>query len=153
MDVVYSNDTHCVKCATSLYPWGMNDRTLAQRIQDRIDTAYSGVQADFARALGVSTSTVNAWLKGRIALPQLEIRRRLANELGVRHVELFVLAGELDPSEIGDGPPPPFPPDDPRAAIMDALRAVTAEEAGYLLPLVESAIRMAHRQEGANLTR
>lgn len=133
-----------------LYATRMNERTLAQLIGDRIATAYGGQQAPFARAVGVSTQTVNNWVHGKVALPQVDARRRLARELGVRHVELFVLAGELEPDEIGPGAPPPFLPDDPRAAIMDDLRAISAEEAAYIRPIVAGAIRMAQRAQQPN---
>ncbi len=47
-----------------------------------------------------------------MSLPQIDARRRLAKEFGITHVELLVVMGELDATEMRI-------PDDPRS---DAVR-------------------------------
>lgn len=65
-----------------------------------------------SRATGFSTTTISAWRRGKVALPQLETRRRLASELGITHVQLLVAMGELTEEEVNL-------PEDPRS---DAVR-------------------------------
>lgn len=55
---------------------------------------------DLARAIGKSAAYVSQLEAGKIALPNADIRRRLAKELGVSHLDLLVAAGEIDRSEI-----------------------------------------------------
>lgn len=92
------------------YREGMK-KALKDLLADRIDTAYGGSQAAFARATGFTPQTVNTWLKGKVTLPQIEARRRLAQELGLSHLELLVVMGELSEDEIDL-------PVDPRSAAV-----------------------------------
>lgn len=55
---------------------------------------------DLARAIGKSAAYVSQLEAGKIALPNADIRRRLARELGVSHLDLLVAAGEIDRAEI-----------------------------------------------------
>jgi len=92
------------------------EKTLAALVRDRINTAYGGNQAAFSRATGFSTQTISTWLSGKVSLPQLDARRRLARELGVSHIELLIAAGELTEEEaLGAGatltPDSALPPD------------------------------------------
>lgn len=108
---------------------GKRSCALADLLRRRIASAYGGNQAAFARATQLTPQTVNAIVHGKVALPEtIEYRRRLARELGVRHVDLFVLAGELGAEEIDPQPDGPFAPDDPRAVVVDLLRRVSNED-------------------------
>lgn len=57
-------------------------------------------QTTLVERSGVSKSHLSQIEVGKIALPNAEIRRRLAAALGVSHVDLLVAAGELLPEEI-----------------------------------------------------
>jgi transcriptional regulator with XRE-family HTH domain len=76
---------------------------LAALLRERINTAYGGNQSEFSRATGFSPQAVSAWLKGKVTLPQIDARRRLARELGISHVDLLIAAGELTRQEAESG--------------------------------------------------
>ena len=76
------------------------EKTFSALVKERIDAAYRGSQAEFARATGFKPQTVNTWLKGRVTLPQLAARRVLARELGISMVDLLVALGELERSDV-----------------------------------------------------
>lgn len=76
------------------------EKTFADLVRDRIDNAYGGKQSAFAAATGFKPQTVNTWLKGRVTLPQLDARRRLARELGVSMIDLMISMGELEKSDV-----------------------------------------------------
>lgn len=100
--------------------------TLAALLRDRINTAYNGNQSDFARATGFTNQAVSAWLKGRVTLPQIDARRRLAKELGISHVELLVVVGELSEAELQESGLQGVEPESP--AEQAILREVRAHE-------------------------
>lgn len=99
---------------------GGMSRPLKDLIQERIDTAYGGNQAAFARALGIKPQTLGTWLRGKSALPQIDARRRLARELGLTHIEVLVAAGELAEEEAAI-------PDDPRSDAVRRLQPMIDE--------------------------
>ncbi len=76
------------------------DKNLADLIQERIDDAYGGSQAEFSRATGFTKQAVSSWLKGKAAVPQIDARRRLARELGISHLDLLIAVGEIDTEEV-----------------------------------------------------
>jgi transcriptional regulator with XRE-family HTH domain len=78
------------------------EKSFAQLLKERIDREYGGSQAEFARRTGFTKQAVGAWLKGKVSLPQLDARRRLARELGISHIDLLVAVGELDASEVAE---------------------------------------------------
>ena len=121
-----------------LYGVTMNRRTLTDLVTDRIATAYGGNQAAFARAVGISVQAVNNWVKGKVTLPRIDARRRLAAELGIRHVDLFVLAGELEEAEVG-----PEPEVTPAARQFTALTAdLTEAQTARVLAIVRNTVAL-----------
>lgn len=73
--------------------------TLRDLISARIDEL--GVpQAEYARRVGISAAHLNQILKGKIDLPRGDVRRRLADDLGITVLDMLVLAGELAPEDI-----------------------------------------------------
>lgn len=77
----------------------MEAPSLAEAIQQRIrQTGLS--QRKFADRIGLTSSHLNSLVTGKISLPTPEVRRRLAQELGISHVQLLVLVGELRDDEI-----------------------------------------------------
>jgi transcriptional regulator with XRE-family HTH domain len=78
----------------------MNATPLARLVRERIDRVYGENQAAFARAVGMSPQSVSALLKGKVSLPQVDARRRLARELRIPHLDLLILAGEIDAEEV-----------------------------------------------------
>lgn len=73
--------------------------TLGELVRRRIDAAYGGNQRAFARATGITPQSVYALVHDKVQLPQPHARRVLARELGLTHVRLLVLAGELTEDE------------------------------------------------------
>lgn len=49
---------------------------------------------------GLRRSDVNAIEHGRVTLPGADKRRKLADALGIRHVDILVAAGELSEDEV-----------------------------------------------------
>lgn len=86
-------------------------KTLADMLNERISSAYGGNKAEFARANGFSQQAVNTWTKGKVTLPQIDARRRLAKELGISHLELLVVLGEISEEEASL-------PEDPRSDMV-----------------------------------
>lgn len=56
------------------------------------------------KSLAGSASTSPAYISqiegGRVGLPNADLRRRLADALGVPHIEIFIAAGELNRDEL-----------------------------------------------------
>ena len=62
----------------------------------------AGLRAtDLASASGLTKSYISELERGKIALPNADIRRRLARALGVSHLDLLVAAGEITSAELG----------------------------------------------------
>lgn len=98
--------------------------TFSQLVADRIENAYGGNQSAFARAAGFTPQTVNTWLKGKVTLPQIDARRRLAKELGISHLELLVIVGELDASEVQEAGAQGVVSDTGEQRILEEFRAI-----------------------------
>lgn len=92
--------------------------SLGELIRRHVAIAYGGNQAAFARAIGEDPSKVNRWVKGGVARPEPEARRRLARELRVRHVDILVASGELWPDEVEPMPEAPHSEADDLLASM-----------------------------------
>lgn len=58
-------------------------------------------QTALAESVGLSRSHMGQIESGKIALPNADIRRRLATALGVSHLDLLVAAGEITQAELG----------------------------------------------------
>lgn len=58
-------------------------------------------QSELADLAGIPRPHLSDIERGRIALPNADLRRRLAAALGVSHVDLLVAAGELTQEEAG----------------------------------------------------
>ena len=86
-------------------------------LEHHIETRYEGSAAAMSRATGFTTTTISAWRRGKVTLPQIETRRQLANELGISHLELLVALGELADHEVKL-------PDDPRSSAVRRLAPV-----------------------------
>lgn len=85
--------------------------------------ARSETLTDFAKRAGLTKSEVSAIENGKIGLPGGEKRRRIAEALGVRHVDILVAAGELAADEIPqEGEPRElFPSGDIRSMLVTML--------------------------------
>lgn len=97
----------------------------------RIDLGLT--QEAVSDAAGIGRSHLSQIESGKIGLPNAGIRRRLAEVLEVRHVDLLVAAGELDEAEVREGRQPPASEldrlaerldDDARAALLGVARAL-----------------------------
>lgn len=73
--------------------------SLAELVAQRIATL--GVsQVDYAIRMGVERSVLHNVLSGKSLLPKEPFRRKLASDLGITVLDIFVLAGELQPDDI-----------------------------------------------------
>lgn len=58
-------------------------------------------QTELADSIGIARAHLAQIESGKIALPNADIRRRLAVALGVSHLDLLVAAGEITQAELG----------------------------------------------------
>lgn len=121
--------------------------TLAQLVRQRIDTAFGGNKAAFARAIGVSPQTTGQLVSGQTTLPTVEVRRRLARELGISHIQIFIMAGELDESEVREAGVEGVVEEGPRAHLHAVIDQYEWEwgEALTMAEMVQALMR--HRDE------
>ena len=77
--------------------------TMGSYIKER-RLALSMTQADLGGAVGVDKAYISQSERGKVALPSADPRRRLAEALQLRHVDLLIAAGELEPDEIPGEP-------------------------------------------------
>lgn len=64
-------------------------------------------QQEFADRVGVSQAYISSMERGSVRMPDVEIRRRLADALGMTHVDLLIGCRELEPEEVTSGPSRP----------------------------------------------
>lgn len=64
-------------------------------------------QTRLAELVGTSRGYMSQIEAGRTQLPNPSLRRRLAEALGVRHLDLLIAAGELTSDEVPQAGPPP----------------------------------------------
>lgn len=88
------NDPATVWCMT----------TLGDYIRDQRVAMGFRTQGEFAEHAGINRAHLSQIESGKIALPNADLRRRLARALGVTHVEILVRAGELDRAEVSAMP-------------------------------------------------
>lgn len=80
----------------------MESESLSAAVLKRIEELGIS-QRGYAERIGMSSSHVNQLVKGRIALPSAEVRRKLADDLGVSHLDILIAAGELTREEAEAG--------------------------------------------------
>lgn len=74
--------------------------TLGAFVAKRREELGIRTQTELGRRTGLPRTTINRIETGVTQLPQPDIRRRLAQALGVSHLDLLVAAGELTEDEI-----------------------------------------------------
>lgn len=57
-------------------------------------------QVEVADRVGISQTYLSNLERGRVHLPDVEVRRRLAEALRLSHVDILIAAGELDAHEL-----------------------------------------------------
>lgn len=80
----------------------MNTRAgtqLGELVAQRIAT-LGITQADYAARMGVERNTLHNILSGKATLPKEPFRRLLAADLGITVLDIFLMAGELQPEDI-----------------------------------------------------
>lgn len=86
-------------------------------------------QAQVGDSAGITKSHMSQIESGKIALPNADIRRRLAAALGVSHLDLLVAAGEITEAELGTSVGVvEVADDDPRERAIQRLRNITWTE-------------------------
>lgn len=63
-------------------------------------------QVELSLAADVSQPLISDIERGQTKLPNADARRKIAQALGIRHVDLLVAAGELWPDELPGATPP-----------------------------------------------
>lgn len=103
--------------------------------------------AAFARALDESQSIVGRWANGKITRPTADARRKLARELGVRHVDILVMAGELWPSEVRDVATPVAAP---RSEVEALFESLTPARQRMVLQMLRDVARGQEQRQAVN---
>ena len=66
-------------------------------------------QMEMAERIGISQAYLSSMERGGVRMPDVEIRRRLADVLRMTHLELLMAIDELSPEEAGQAPRPIVP--------------------------------------------
>lgn len=100
------------------------ERTLGEYIRERREVLGLN-QTELSRRADVPRETINRLENNKTALPFADTRRRLANALGVSHIDLLIAAGELNPDEVRvAGVELVVPPDPIAEAMIAKLRRI-----------------------------
>lgn len=67
-------------------------------------------QTELAERAGISQAYLSSMERGLVRMPDVEIRRRLAEALRMTHVQLLLDIEELSPAELGQTAPTPVVP-------------------------------------------
>lgn len=116
--------------SSSVERFSIGNMTIAQMLAARLEKSGE-TQAAFARQLGISPQTFNALLKGDIKVPTADVRRKLAREFNLRHVDILVMVGELARDEI-EADPRPFSFDSEHAAVSALIPQLDETDARIL---------------------
>lgn len=102
--------------------------TLAEYLKQKREE--QGILASqLADKAGLTRSHISEIERGKIALPNADIRRRLAAALGVSHLDLLVAAGEITEAELGTSVGLVERDDqDPRELLIDRIRELPWHE-------------------------
>lgn len=106
----------------------MAQNSLATLILNRVKELGISQRA-YADRMGLSASHMNGLVHGKIQLPRPELRRRLAHDLGLTHLDLLVMAGEINADEIPvEGAPRDlFPSGSIHAEVVKELTGMTED--------------------------
>ncbi len=120
-------------------PLGSYIRTYRERSGESVTS--------LATRVGIGKSHLSQIEKGKITLPGADARRRLAKILGISHLDLLVLAGEVTDDEIaGTGSEGiVFDKNDPRIEVANLLRLLRDDDVPAVCLMVE---RLAQRRKG-----
>lgn len=77
----------------------VRQEALSELVARRIDDLGIS-QVDYAIRMGVERSVLHNVLTGKSVLPKEPFRRKLASDLGISVLDIFVMAGELLPEDI-----------------------------------------------------
>jgi transcriptional regulator with XRE-family HTH domain len=131
------------------------DRTLGQLIREwRERSGMSLAQA--AAMVGIGRGHLSQFETGKIGLPQTDVRRRLAQCLGISHIELLIAAGELSEDEVtaaGVVGTVERRPDDPRTVLHELIDRITWERDATNRANVEGLLRLILEREDAKAGR
>jgi len=99
----------------------MSESGIGQFIRKR-RARLGWTQERLSEETGISRARIAQIEGGRVALPGADFRRRLADSLGVSHLDLLVAAGEITRDELGTATGVvTIDPDDPRHRLHAAI--------------------------------
>ena len=123
--------------------------SLSDYLQRRLDE-LGWSQRELAARAEMKPSHVSQIVSGKIALPSPDIRRRLAHELGVRHVDLLIAAGEISDDEAASPVAPSLdatlPVSDPRRPILTYVMGLDPEDDDDVVEALQGIIHLASRR-------
>lgn len=79
---------------------GAMTTSIAEYVRQRRLNRGFQTQAALAEAAGISSAHLNQIEKGKIAVPNADLRRKLAKALGVSHLDILIATGEIDAEEV-----------------------------------------------------
>jgi transcriptional regulator with XRE-family HTH domain len=127
------------------------NKTLGQLIREwRERSGMSLAQA--AALVGIGRGHLSQFETGKIGLPQTDVRRRLAQCLGISHIELLIAAGELSEDEVtaaGVVGKLERRPDDPRHVLHELVDQINWERDPTNLANVLGLLRLILDREDA----
>lgn len=94
-------------------------------------------QQELADRAGVARAHLSQVESGNIRIPNVEMRRKMARALGVRHTDLLMWGGILSQEDLRDDPPPIVP-----ARLAPLLDAATGLDDEAMAMLVQLARRL-----------
>lgn len=123
--------------------------TLGEYLQHRLDE-LGWSQRELAARTEMKPSHVSQIVSGKIGLPNADIRRRLADALNVRHIDLLIAAGELADFEVSSPVAPSLdaalPVSDPRRPILAYIMALDPEDDGDVVEALQGIVHLASRR-------
>lgn len=104
-------------------------------------------QNALARRAELSPAYLSQIETGKTSTPGAAIRRRIAEALGVRHVDLLVAAGELAPDEVSEVAPR-WPTDDPaRVLAHELIEQIPDEDVPHVIQTLRGILALAVAEE------
>lgn len=133
----------------STYPYPFNQNNLLGQFVRQRRQDIGMTQMELSALTGIGQGNISDLERGRISLPSVALRRRIAEALGVGHVDLLVAAGEVSDDEIRQsGTNVSLPPvGSPRREWMNFANTVDDATLNVLLLICRGVVDQTRRHE------